>query len=42
MTHLVGIGLTVFTVIFLLELPDKTALAALLLATRHRPFPIFI
>src|SRR5919109_1499711 len=41
MTHVVGIGLTVFTVIFLLELPDKTALAALLLATRHRPLPVF-
>jgi Ca2+/H+ antiporter, TMEM165/GDT1 family len=36
-----GIGFTVFTVIFLLELPDKTALATLLLATRHRPLPIF-
>jgi Ca2+/H+ antiporter, TMEM165/GDT1 family len=40
-THGLGLGFTVFTVIFLLELPDKTALAALLLATRHRPFPIF-
>jgi Ca2+/H+ antiporter, TMEM165/GDT1 family len=37
-----GIGFTVFTVIFLLELPDKTALATLLLATRHRPLPIFL
>ena len=42
MTHAVGLGLTVFTVIFLLELPDKTALAALVLATRHRPLPIFL
>lgn len=42
MTHELGIGFTVFTVIFLLELPDKTALAALLLATRHRPLPIFL
>ncbi|HVS06054.1 MAG TPA: TMEM165/GDT1 family protein [Candidatus Dormibacteraeota bacterium] len=41
MTHALGLGFTVFTVIFLLELPDKTALAALLLATRHRPLPIF-
>lgn len=41
MAHGLGLGLTVFTVIFLLELPDKTALAALLLATRHRPLPIF-
>src|SRR6266581_121154 len=30
------------TVNFLLELPDKTALAALLLATRHRPLPVFL
>jgi putative Ca2+/H+ antiporter (TMEM165/GDT1 family) len=41
-THALGLGFTVFTVIFLLELPDKTALAALLLATRHRPLPIFL
>jgi putative Ca2+/H+ antiporter (TMEM165/GDT1 family) len=33
---------TVFAVIFLAELPDKTALAALLLATRHRPLPVFV
>jgi len=37
-----GLGFTVFTVIFLLELPDKTALAALLLATRHRPLPVLL
>ena len=42
MTHLLGVGFTVFTVIFLLELPDKTALAALLLATRHRPLPVLL
>jgi putative Ca2+/H+ antiporter (TMEM165/GDT1 family) len=41
-TLALGLGLTVFTVIFLLELPDKTALAALLLATRHRPLPVFL
>jgi Ca2+/H+ antiporter, TMEM165/GDT1 family len=41
-THVLGLGITVFTVVFLLELPDKTALAALLLATRHRPLPIFL
>jgi putative Ca2+/H+ antiporter (TMEM165/GDT1 family) len=41
-THVLGLGSTVFTVIFLLELPDKTALAALLLATRHRPVPVFL
>jgi putative Ca2+/H+ antiporter (TMEM165/GDT1 family) len=33
---------TVFPVIFLAELPDKTALAALVLATRHRPLPVFL
>jgi putative Ca2+/H+ antiporter (TMEM165/GDT1 family) len=33
---------TVFGVIFLAELPDKTALAALLLATRHRALPVFL
>ena len=42
MTHALGLGFTVFTIIFLLELPDKTALATLLLATRHRPLPIFL
>ncbi len=41
MTHELGIAVTVFAVIFLIELPDKTALAALLLATRHRPLPVF-
>lgn len=33
---------SVFGVIFAAELPDKTALAALVLATRHRPFPVLI
>ena len=42
MAHALGLGFTVFTVIFLLELPDKTALAALLLAPRHRPLPVFL
>ncbi|HVH65950.1 MAG TPA: TMEM165/GDT1 family protein [Candidatus Acidoferrum sp.] len=42
MSHALGIGLTVFLAIFLLELPDKTALATLLLATRHRALPIFL
>ncbi len=32
----------VFAVIFLAELPDKTALAALVLATRYRPLPVFV
>jgi len=40
-THALGLGFTVFAVICLIELPDKTALATLLLATRHRPLPIF-
>jgi putative Ca2+/H+ antiporter (TMEM165/GDT1 family) len=34
--------LSVFAVIFVAELPDKTALASLVLATRHRPLPVFI
>jgi putative Ca2+/H+ antiporter (TMEM165/GDT1 family) len=33
---------SVFGVIFVAELPDKTALAALVLATRHRPLPVLI
>ncbi len=33
---------SIFGVIFVAELPDKTALAALVLATRHRPLPVFI
>lgn len=37
-----GVAATVFVAVFLLELPDKTALAALLLATRHRPLPVFL
>ena len=32
---------TVFGVIFIAELPDKTAFAALVLATRHRALPVF-
>jgi Ca2+/H+ antiporter, TMEM165/GDT1 family len=33
---------TVFGVIFVAELPDKTALAALVLATRHKALPVFL
>jgi putative Ca2+/H+ antiporter (TMEM165/GDT1 family) len=33
---------TVFGVIFVAELPDKTALAALVLATRYRPWPVYL
>ena len=33
---------TVFGIIFVAELPDKTALAALVLATRHKPLPVWL
>lgn len=33
---------SVFAVVFVAELPDKTALAALVLATRHRPLPVLL
>jgi putative Ca2+/H+ antiporter (TMEM165/GDT1 family) len=33
---------TAFGVIFVAELPDKTALAALVLATRYRAWPVFL
>src|ERR1700733_3296705 len=33
---------SVFGVIFVAELPDKTAFAALVLATRHRPLPVLL
>ncbi len=32
---------TVFGIIFVAELPDKTALASLVLGTRYRPSPVF-
>ena len=38
----ISLFVTVFGVIFIAELPDKTALAALVLATRHRPLPVFV
>ena len=34
--------LSVFGVIFVAELPDKTALAALVLATHYDPLPVFV
>lgn len=34
--------LSVFGVVFVAELPDKTALAALVLATRRRALPVFV
>jgi Ca2+/H+ antiporter, TMEM165/GDT1 family len=39
---MVQLFLSVFGVIFLAELPDKTALAALVLATKYRPLPVFL
>jgi Ca2+/H+ antiporter, TMEM165/GDT1 family len=36
-----GIAATVFAVIFLAELPDKTALASLILGSRYRPSYVF-
>jgi putative Ca2+/H+ antiporter (TMEM165/GDT1 family) len=33
---------TVYGIIFIAELPDKTAFASLVLATRHRPFLVFV
>jgi putative Ca2+/H+ antiporter (TMEM165/GDT1 family) len=40
--HALRLAAYVFGVIFVAELPDKTALAALVLATRHRPLPVFL
>jgi putative Ca2+/H+ antiporter (TMEM165/GDT1 family) len=37
-----AVALTTFAVILLAELPDKTALASLVLGTRHRPAPVLI
>ena len=36
-----AIAATVFVVIFLSELPDKTALASLMLGSRYRPAWVF-
>ncbi len=38
----ISIAASVFGVVFIAELPDKTALASLVLATRHRPLPVFL
>jgi putative Ca2+/H+ antiporter (TMEM165/GDT1 family) len=40
--HALRIAAYVFVVIFVAELPDKTALAALVLATRRRALPVFL
>ena len=38
----IAVGLTTFAVILLAELPDKTALASLVLGTRYRPVPVLV
>ena len=40
--HALRIAAYVFVVIFVAELPDKTALAALVLATRRKALPVFL
>jgi putative Ca2+/H+ antiporter (TMEM165/GDT1 family) len=40
--HALRLAAYVFGVIFVAELPDKTALAALVLASRHKPLPVFL
>ncbi|HEX4341511.1 MAG TPA: TMEM165/GDT1 family protein [Polyangiaceae bacterium] len=40
--HGYSLFFSVFGVIFVAELPDKTALAALVLATRHRALPVLL
>jgi putative Ca2+/H+ antiporter (TMEM165/GDT1 family) len=40
--HGTRLFLSVFAVVFVAELPDKTTLTALVLATRHRAFPVFV
>jgi putative Ca2+/H+ antiporter (TMEM165/GDT1 family) len=39
--HSFDVAVSVFGVIFLAELPDKTALSALVLATKYRAAPVF-
>ena len=38
----IALFLTVFTTLFLVELPDKTFIATLVLATKYRPFYVWI
>ena len=40
--HALELGLSIFGVIFVAELPDKTALSALVLATKYRAVPVFL
>ena len=42
MPPLLKLVATVYGIVFVAELPDKTALAALVLATRHRALPVFL
>ncbi len=42
MPPIVKLLATVYGIVFVAELPDKTALAALVLATRHRPLAVFL
>ena len=42
MPPLIKLLVTVYGVVFVAELPDKTALAALVLATRHKAMPVFL
>src|ERR1700685_4523829 len=40
--HTFDLAVTVFGVIFVAELPDKTALTALVLATKYKAAPVFL
>ena len=40
--HGLALFFSVYGIVFVAELPDKTALAALVLATRHRPTPVLL
>ena len=40
--HALEVAASVFGVIFVAELPDKTALSALVMATKYRPWPVFL
>jgi putative Ca2+/H+ antiporter (TMEM165/GDT1 family) len=40
--HGLALLLSIFGLVFVAELPDKTALAALVLATKHRPVPVLV
>jgi putative Ca2+/H+ antiporter (TMEM165/GDT1 family) len=40
--HEIVIALTVFGLVFVGELPDKTAVASLVLGARYRPLPVFV